>query len=130
MTLAWEVSGTLHPGRFTRSTADMPALEWATGQLSRIYQELDDFFEAELSRTRQEVMARSRVDTGYMRSNAESFKSATGQILRLEFGWDYGRPLYAVFQEFGTRNGITPMKAVHETFYGVLRRLEAEVGGW
>lgn len=130
MTLSWDVSGPLYQGRYTRRADDMPALEWGTGTLSRTYDLLVQVFEEEQQRARAEVMARSRVDTGFMRSNVESFMSATGTVLNLEFGWDYGRPLYAIFQEFGTRNGITPMKAVHETFYEVLRRLETAVSRW
>lgn len=103
-------------GRFTDHTLDVPIGVWATDQLSIWYERVRDHMEERQPEARDKVMTRSRVDTGYMRSNADSFFSATDKEIVLEFGWDEGRPFYAPFQEFGTDNGIEPMLAVYQTW--------------
>lgn len=69
------------------------------------------------------VRQRSRVDTGLMRSQVTGTGDFGTDILKISFGWESYRPYYAVFQEFGTRNGITPMLAVHNAYHTVLAEL-------
>lgn len=63
------------------------------------------------------VRMRSRVDTGAMRSQVTGTGDFGTDILKISFGWETLRPYYAPFQEFGTRNGITPMMAVHAAYH-------------
>lgn len=62
------------------------------------------------------VQKRSRVDTGNMRNRVYSEGSYNTDILRIRFGWKEMAPYYAPFQEFGTRTGITPMRAVYAAY--------------
>lgn len=110
-------------GRFTITTPEWHGGTWATDQLSQAYERVEDVFIAQQQRARRAVMERSRVDTGLMRASVESFLAISATEMRLEFGWWYGMPLWAIFQEFGTRNGITPMRAVHQTFHEVVLEL-------
>lgn len=122
----WTYSGTIEKSRRKRYTIQTPSFEggtWATDQLSQVYERIEDFFITQQRRARQAVMSRSRVDTGIMRSNVESFLSTSRDELVLEFGWWYGQPLWAIFQEFGTRTGIRPMHAVQQTFHEVILEL-------
>lgn len=69
------------------------------------------------------VRQRSRVDTGNMRSLVTGTGDFGTDILKISFGWEAFRPYYAPFQEFGTRNGITPMMAVYTAYNTVLAEL-------
>lgn len=68
------------------------------------------------SKAKSDVVRRSRVDTGNMRSRVFSEADLSTDILKVSFGWKELAPYYAPFQEFGTRTGITPMKAVFTAF--------------
>jgi len=75
------------------------------------------------------VRAKSRVDTGRMKSSVTGTGDFGTDILKISFGWESNNPYYAPFQEFGTRNGITPMMAVLDAFNQVTAELQARVGG-
>lgn len=75
------------------------------------------------------VRARSRVDTGRMKSMVTGTGDFGTDILKITFGWETLRPYYAPFQEFGTRRGITPMMAVYTAFNTVLSELRSGLGG-
>lgn len=66
------------------------------------------------------VRRMSRVDTGLMRSSVTGTGDFGTDVLRITFGWEELYPYYAPFQEFGTRNGIIPMRAVHTAFHQAL----------
>lgn len=74
------------------------------------------------------VRARSRVDTGRMKSQVTGTGDFGTDILKITFGWETLRPYYAPFQEFGTRRGITPMMAVHAAFTQVVSELRGRLG--
>jgi hypothetical protein len=75
------------------------------------------------------VRAKSRVQTGRMKSSVTGTNDLGTDILKISFGWEHGEPLYAPFQEFGTRTGITPMMAVLDAFNQVTAELGARLGG-
>lgn len=75
------------------------------------------------------VRQRSRVDTGLMRSLVTGTGDFGTDILKITFGWESLMPYYAPFQEFGTRNGITPMMAVLTAYNTVLAELSARLRG-
>lgn len=75
------------------------------------------------------VRARSRVDTGNMRSKVTGTGDFGTNTLKISFGWEPFAPYYAPFQEFGTRRGITPMRAVLSTFLESQQKLRAIVTG-
>lgn len=75
------------------------------------------------------VRARSRVDTGAMKSQVMSTGDFGTDILKVRFGWEELAPYYASFQEFGTRNGITPMLAVYTAYNEALSYLRGRLGG-
>lgn len=75
------------------------------------------------------VRAKSRVDTGRMRSSVTGTGDFGTDILKISFGWEHREPFYAPFQEFGTRNGIAPMMAVLDAFNAVSAELGARLGG-
>lgn len=74
------------------------------------------------------VRAKSRVDTGKMKSSVTGTGDFGTDILKISFGWESFNPYYAPFQEFGTRNGITPMMAVLDAFNQVTAELQARIG--
>lgn len=74
------------------------------------------------------VRAKSRVDTGRMKSSVTGTGDFGTDILKISFGWEHDNPFYAPFQEFGTRNGITPMMAVLDAFNQVTSELQARLG--
>ena len=74
------------------------------------------------------VRAKSRVDTGAMRAQVTSTGDFGTDVLKISFGWEPFAPYYAPFQEFGTRNGITPMFAVKTAFDTVVAELRARIG--
>lgn len=86
-----------------------------------------------LSNIRREAEAnvrrRSRVDTGDMRRMVMSDYNFSGDRLHISFGWSAHTPYYAVFQEFGTRNGITPMLAVYQSFHNAIPQVQRLVRG-
>ena len=128
--LVWTTPPPVSPGRgtFTSSVPDNPTLEWATGLLSETYDNLYSYLSQAQLFSRDAVMQRSRVDTGFMRSNVESFFHATRTQIGLDFGWWDGTPHYAPFQEFGTIH-ITAMLAVAEVFEAVhSNMMDAVVG--
>lgn len=114
-------------GVHTRVVADNPAGTWATDQISLFYDLLVAFVEDELTRTRSGVMAKARVDTGFMRAQTEAFITHTRKEITWEFGWFDERPYYARFQEFGTSRGITPMFAVQREWVDSFTRLKHEL---
>lgn len=116
MSLVWHSIGQHYHGSLTENTPLYPAGTWATGELSRKRDDIADFFTGARGSSRQAVWALSRVDTGRMRSETESYATAGRETMSLEFGWWEGNPRYAPYQEFGTRNGIEPMLAVHAVF--------------
>lgn len=73
------------------------------------------------------IRAKSRVDTGRMRSSVTGTNDLGTDILKISFGWEHGDPMYAPFQEFGTRRGITPMMAVLDAFNAVTAELSARL---
>ncbi len=75
------------------------------------------------------VRAKSRVDTGLMKSSVTGTGDFGTDILKISFGWEHDSPIYAPFQEFGTRNGITPMMAVLDAFNQVTAELSARLSG-
>ncbi|MCP9209720.1 hypothetical protein [Streptomyces cucumeris] len=75
------------------------------------------------------VRAKSRVDTGRMKSSVTGTGDFGTDILKISFGWESMNPFYAPFQEFGTRNGITPMMAVLDAFNAATTELGARLGG-
>lgn len=75
------------------------------------------------------IRAKSRVDTGTMRSSVTGTGDFGTDVLKISFGWEHDSPMYAPFQEFGTRRGITPMMAVLDAFNSVTAELSARLGG-
>lgn len=73
------------------------------------------------------VRAKSRVDTGNMKSKVSGTGDFGTDILKISFGWESYDPYYAPFQEFGTRNGIKPMMAVYDAFNAVTTELSARL---
>lgn len=67
-------------------------------------------------RAKEEVTRRARVDTGRMKRLVFSEGSYNTDIIKVRFGWKEWAPYYAPFQEFGTSNGIVPMRAVHTAY--------------
>lgn len=116
MTLTWETRGTVYQGRYTQQFPDFPAGTWATGELSRKPDQVENFMRGAQVNSRVAVAALSRVDTGRMRGEVESYLSGTDEQHVLDFGWWEGNPHYAPYQEFGTRTGIEAMLAVHSVF--------------
>lgn len=72
------------------------------------------------AKAKRDVIIRSRVDTGNMKSRVYSEGSYNTDILRIRFGWKELAPYYAPFQEFGTRTGIKPMRAVYAAYNNAL----------
>lgn len=123
--ITWESRGSAASSRhrrYTVATGDFPLTEWATDELSQVYENVEDFMYQAQQEARENVMAASRVDTGYMRANVESTVAKPGEEIVLEFGWWEGNPHYAPYQEFGTRF-IEPMLAVHTEFLRVSSEL-------
>ena len=125
MTLVWQIIGQHYHGALTTSTPMYPAGTWATGQLSRKDDQIRDHMRGAQVNSRVAVSALSRVETGRMKSEVESYLSAGSTEHVLDFGWWEGNPHYAPYQEFGTRNGITAMLAVHAVFEAQLDMLKA-----
>lgn len=73
------------------------------------------------------VRAKSRIDTGLMKSSVTGTGYFGTDILKISFGWESYNPYYAPFQEFGTRNGIKPMMAVYDAFNAVTAELSARL---
>jgi hypothetical protein len=73
------------------------------------------------------VRARSRVDTGSMKRQVTGTGDFGTDILKITFGWEELAPYYAPFQEFGTQNGITAMKAVLNGYTQVVAELQARL---
>lgn len=105
---------------------------------------LDDFVIDHLNKTRKQlildmsnarrrgealVRAKSRVDTGAMKSQVTGTGDFGTDILKISFGWEEFAPFYAPFQEYGTRHGITPMFAVFDAYNTVLKELRGRLGG-
>lgn len=131
MDLDWKYTGRAVSSkrrRYTESLPDNPAGTYATDSISLYRERVEDTFEEAAQEARAKVMGYSRVNTGFMRANVEGFTSTPRDSVSMEFGWDEGRPHYAPYQEFGTRNGIQPMMAVHRAFYETLAKLSRELG--
>lgn len=114
-------------GRYNAVDPDNPLLLWATDQLSSKWDRIRAMMREQRRFAQERVMVRSRVDTGLMKSEVRGIFWG-GEVMNLEFGWDEGHPFYAPFQEYGTRNGIKPMRAVHQTFHEVWASVRTEVG--
>lgn len=78
---------------------------------------------------KRDVINRSRVDTGRMKSRVFSTGDYGTEILKVRFGWRELDPYYAPFQEFGTRKGIKPMFAVHTAYRNALPKVQKVVNG-
>lgn len=121
MALVWQTSGMGRGSRSRRYTTVVPmypAAEWATDELSQVYDRVEAAARTAQVEARQRIMAASRVDTGLMRAMVESTMSSPGESFVLDFGWWEGVPHYAPYQEFGTRY-IEPMMAVHAEYIRV-----------
>ena len=121
MNLVWIESGTRagsRSRRYTQSTPLFPVGEWATDELSQVYDRVDEAVHEEQLKVRENIMANSRVDTGFMRSMVESMVSTPGESFVMSFGWWEGTPHYAPYQEFGTEH-IEAMLAVHREYIRV-----------
>lgn len=115
--------------RFTHDDGEHSLTLWATDQLNLYYDQLRAFFHAELPVVREAVRNRSRVDTGFMRSNVEAFEFGSLALVGIEFGWSEGAPHYAPYQEFGVpSHNIKPMRAVQQTYHESWARTRTEVG--
>lgn len=68
------------------------------------------------SKAKYDVIQRTRVDTGLLKSKVWSEGNYNTDILRIRFGWRELAPYYAPFQEFGTTTGIKPMRAVYYAY--------------
>jgi hypothetical protein len=75
------------------------------------------------------IRAKSRVNTGLMKSSVTGTGDFGTDILKISFGWEHNNPYYAPFQEFGTRDGIKPMMAVLDAFNSVTAELSSRLGG-
>lgn len=53
-----------------------------------------------------------RIDTGKMIDAVSYIARKNARRVSLRFGWLYGRPGYAFFQEYGTSNGVPAMHAL------------------
>jgi len=119
--LVWQESGPRAPSRsrrYTQSAPNFPVGEWATDELSQVYDRVDDVVREQQVQARTNIMAASRVDTGLMRSLVESTVATPGETFVMEFGWWSGVPHYAPYQEFGTMY-IEPMLAVQREYVRV-----------
>lgn len=74
-------------------------------------------------KAKSDVRNRSRVDTGTMKRLVFSTGDYGTDVLKVRFGWRELAPYYAPFQEFGTRRGIEPMKAVYDAFQNALPKV-------
>lgn len=114
--------------RFTYDDGESSLALWATDQLNLKYDQIVQFLRIEHQRGRLMTMARSRVDTGLMRSSVESFMDASLTLVAIEFGWSEGDPYYAPYQEFGVpSHNIRAMHAVQQTYHEVWNRTRTEV---
>lgn len=123
MALVWQTSGMGRGSRSRRYTTVVPmypAAEWATDELSQVYDRVETAARTAQVEARQRIMAAARVDTGLMRSLVESTLSTPGESFVLDFGWWEGVPHYAPYQEFGVpSHNIRPMHAVHAEYIRV-----------
>lgn len=114
--------------RFTYDDGEASLALWVSDQLNLKYDQLVAFFGEEMLNARQTVRARSRVDTGRMRSEVEAYQFASLTLVGVEFGWWEGNPHYAPYQEFGVpSHNIKPMRAVQQTYHEVWGRTRTEV---
>lgn len=115
--------------RFTHDDGESNLALWATDQINLKYDEIVEFFGIEMLTAREKVRALSRVDTGRMRSEVESYRFSSLALVGIEFGWSEGNPHYAPYQEFGVpSHNIKPMRAVQQTYHEVWGRTRTEVG--
>jgi len=115
--------------RFTYDDGETSLALWATDQINLKYDEIVEFFGIEMLTAREKVRALSRVDTGRMRSEVESYRFSSLSLVGIEFGWGEGNPHYAPYQEFGVpSHNIKPMRAVQQTYHEVWGRTRTEVG--
>lgn len=114
--------------RYTLYNEWNPMLQWATGSLSHMYDNLLEYFEQAHAFAKQAVQNLSRVDTGLMRHMADSLLHIRGDVFELNFGWWADAPYYAVFQEFGTEY-IEPMLAVQAVFEEIHTGIPRAMGG-
>lgn len=107
---------------------DVGLQAFVINELNKDRQKLILFLSNERRKGEGQVRARSRVDTGAMKSQVTGTGDFGTDILKISFGWETLAPYYAPFQEFGTRRGITPMFAVKNAFEQVLADTRAFVG--
>src|SRR5690625_7558781 len=92
MSLVWIESGTRAASRsrrYTQTTPMLPVGEWATDELSQVYDRVDEAVHEEQLKVRENIMANSRVDPGFMRSMVESMVSTPGErLVRSLGGWE------------------------------------------
>lgn len=76
-----------------------------------------------------QVRARSRVDTGRMKRLVTGSNDYGTDILKMTFGWESLAPFYSVWQERGTRTGITPMLAVYTAYHNAVPNVQRLIKG-
>src|SRR5690625_8037971 len=89
MSLVWIESGTRagsRSRRYTQSTPLFPVGEWVTDELSQVYDRVDEAVHEEQLKVRENIMANSRVDTGFMRSKVDSMVFTPGEWFATIFG--------------------------------------------
>ena len=99
-----------------------PLLQWSTGMLSYMYDNVLRFMEQAHQMAKQAVQNLSRVDTGLMRHMADSVLHIRG---RLRASLVVGVGNYAPFQEFGTQ----PSSPCHAERPRVLHPQPSRYGG-
>lgn len=107
---------------------DVGLQAFVINHLNKTRQELVLSMSNERRKAEAIVRKKSRVDTGSMRSQVTGTGDFGTDILKISFGWETLAPYYAPFQEFGTRNGITPMMAVHEAYNTALADVRKMIG--
>lgn len=128
--VVWEggLPPTFGSNRFTLYNQWNPLLQWSTGMLSQMYDNVLRFMEQAHQMAKQAVQNLARVDTGLMRHMADSVLHIRGDVFELSFGWWADAPHYAVYQEFGTQY-IQPMLAVQAVFEELHPQLPHAMGG-
>jgi hypothetical protein len=113
----------------TGATWEAPLEQWVVNHLNLSRQTLILGLSNINRQAQGRVRARSRVDTGRMRSLVMGTNDYGTDILKMSFGWEAFKPFYAPFQERGTRNGITPMLAVYTAYHQALPEVQRLIRG-
>lgn len=113
----------------TGATWEAPLEQWFVNHLNVSRQTLILGLSNINRASQARVRNRSRVDTGRMKRLVTGTNDYGTDILKMTFGWESTRPFYAPFQEFGTRNGIQPMMAVHGAYHQALPEVQRLIRG-